>query len=58
VLRAMNDESLQRITPEPVTEPSFFDNVRRGVRFTYAVQAVDKAGNASAPSAAVEETAR
>jgi hypothetical protein len=58
VLRAMNDEPLQRITPEPVTEPSFFDNVKRGVRFTYAVQAVDKAGNSSAPSAAVEETAR
>jgi hypothetical protein len=58
VLRAAGDEPLQRITPEPVTEPSFFDNVKPGVRFTYAVQAVDKAGNISMRSPSVEETAR
>jgi hypothetical protein len=58
VLRAAGDEPLQRITSEPVTEPSFFDNVKRGVRFTYAVQAVDKAGNVSPRSSSVEETAR
>jgi hypothetical protein len=58
VLRAIDAEPLQRITSEPVTEPSFFDNVKSGVRFTYAVQAVDKAGNVSPPSAHVEETAR
>ena len=58
VLRAANGEPLQRITSEPVSEPTFFDNVKSGVRFTYAVQAVDKAGNASPPSAHVEETAR
>lgn len=58
VLRAAGDEPLQRITPEPVTEPSFFDNVKSGVRFTYAVQAVDKAGNISPRSGSIEETAR
>jgi hypothetical protein len=58
VLRGIGDEPLQQITPEPVTEASFFDNVQRNLRFTYAVQAVDKAGNVSPPSARVEETAR
>ena len=58
VMRAAGDEPLQRITSQPVTEPSFFDNVQRGLRFTYAVQAVDKAGNVSPSSATVEETAR
>jgi hypothetical protein len=58
VLRASGDEPLQRITAQPVTEPSFFDNVKSGVRFTYAVQAVDKAGNISPHSNSVEETAR
>ena len=58
VLRAIGDEPLQRITPEPVTEASFFDNVQRGLRFTYAVQAVDKAGNVSPTSERVEESAR
>jgi hypothetical protein len=58
VLRAIGDEPLQRITPEPVSDASFFDNVQRGLRFTYAVEAVDKAGNVSRPSERVEETAR
>jgi len=58
VLRATGDEPLQRITPEPVADASFFDNVQRGLRFTYAVEAVDKAGNVSQPSERVEETAR
>ncbi len=58
VLRGIGDEPLQRITPQPVSEASFFDNVQRGLRFTYAVQAVDKAGNVSQPSNRVEETAR
>ena len=58
VLRAIGDEPLQRITSEPVTEASFFDSVQRGLHFTYAVQAVDKAGNASEPSKRVEEMAR
>ena len=42
----------------PVLETSFNDTVQPGVRFVYAVRAVDKAGNASAPSNTVEETAR
>jgi hypothetical protein len=42
----------------PVLETSFNDNVPAGTRYVYAVQAVDKAGNASAPSNRVEETAR
>jgi hypothetical protein len=58
VLRAIGDEPLQRITSEPIADASFFDNVQRGLRFTYAVQAVDKAGNVSQPSSRVEETAR
>jgi hypothetical protein len=58
VLRAAAGGQLQRITPEPMADASFFDNVQRGVRFTYAVQAVDKAGNVSPMSNQVEETAR
>jgi hypothetical protein len=46
------------IVPAPVLETSFNDTVQPGVRFVYAVRAVDKAGNASAPSNRVEETAR
>jgi hypothetical protein len=51
----------QPITPvvsAPVLETSFNDAVQAGVRFVYAVRAVDRAGNASAPSNLVEETAR
>lgn len=58
VLRAPAGQELQRITPMPLTDASFFDNVRAGVRFEYAVQAVDKAGNVSPASERVEETAR
>jgi hypothetical protein len=59
VLRASGpDAELFRLTLEPVTDAQFFDGVQRGVRFTYAVQAVDKAGNVSKPSERVEETAR
>lgn len=59
VLRAIGaDQPLQRITAEPLTDASFFDGVQRGLRFVYAVQAVDKAGNVSRPSERVEETAR
>jgi hypothetical protein len=57
VLRATGSGELIRITLEPVTDASFFDSVQRGVRFTYAVQAVDKAGNVSKASERVEETA-
>jgi len=58
IWRAIGDAQLQRITTTPVTDASFFDNVRAGLRFTYAVQAVDKAGNAGPLSNAVSETAR
>ena len=46
------------VVSAPVLETSFNDAVQAGVRFVYAVRAVDKAGNASAPSNRVEETAR
>jgi hypothetical protein len=48
----------QRLTPTPLQDASFLDNVQPGVRFAYVVVAVDKAGNMSAPSNRVEETAR
>ena len=59
VLRGLPDAELERITPKPIPDPSFLDsNLRRGVRYVYAVVAIDKAGNASKPSKPVEETAR
>jgi hypothetical protein len=51
-------ETLERVTPEPIRETSFKDAVKPGVRFVFAVRAVDAAGNMSPPSARVEETAR
>ena len=51
-------ETLQPITPAPIVEPSFKDNVQPGIAYVYAVRAVDKAGNASGPSGRVVETAR
>jgi hypothetical protein len=59
VLRGIEPaETLQSITPEPIVEPSFRDGVQPGVAYVYAVRAVDRAGNTSAPSARVVETAR
>ena len=59
VLRAIGaGQPLQQITSEPIADASFFDGVQRGLRFVYAVRAVDKAGNVSTPSDRVEETAR
>ena len=58
VWRATGGQPLQKITPDPVTDASFFDGVQAGLRFGYAVQAVDKAGNAGPLSNRVEETAR
>ncbi len=51
-------EPVTPVVPAPVLETSFNDTVQPGVRYVYAVRAVDKAGNASAPSNHVEETAR
>jgi hypothetical protein len=59
VLRAAApSEDLQPVTPAPIRETSFKDNVQSGVQYTYVVKAVDGAGNASAPSARIVETAR
>jgi len=59
VLRgAAADAKLQPVTPAPVQETVFRDPAASGVTYTYAVVAVDKAGNTSAPSARVTETAR
>jgi hypothetical protein len=59
VLRGVEPaQTLQPITPAPIAEPSFKDNVQPGIAYVYAVRAVDKAGNVSDPSARVVETAR
>jgi len=49
---------LARITASAIQEPHFEDTVTPGVRYVYAVKAVDKAGNISAFSNRQEETAR
>lgn len=54
-------DTLQPLTPAPITGTSYEDKTARpGVRYAYAIVAVDKAStpNRSAPSARVEETAR
>jgi hypothetical protein len=62
VLRAKaTGETLQPITTAPITETTFSDtSVQRGVRYVYAVVAIDAAEppNVSPPSNRVEETAR
>jgi hypothetical protein len=58
VLRGTSNDALQPITNAPITEVNFKDTVPSGIRYFYAVVAVDKAGNKSAPSASVDETAR
>jgi hypothetical protein len=51
--------TLTPLTKEPIDKTAFVDNtVRPGVTYTYAVVAVDKAGNRSGESNRVEETAR
>jgi hypothetical protein len=54
-------DTLQPLTPAPITATSYEDKtVKPGVRYVYAIVAVDKASppNRSAPSTRVEETAR
>jgi hypothetical protein len=54
-------DTLQPLTPEPIHETSFRDTtVKPGVRYVYAIVAVDRANppNRSEASARVEETAR
>jgi len=59
VLRAEGGGELRAITAEPIKETTYRDaQVKAGARYTYAVVAVDAAGNRSEPSARVEETAR
>jgi len=60
VLRAdAPGDTLRPLTPSPVRESTFRDTtVKPGARYVYAVVAVDKAGNASQPSARVEGIAR
>lgn len=59
VLRAVAPATqLEPITAAPITDTNFRDTVAGGSRATYAVQAVDKAGNRSAASAQISETAR
>lgn len=51
--------TLQPVTPEPVAAAAHRDEtVKSGVRYVYSVIAVDRAGNRSAESNRVEETAR
>lgn len=50
--------TLAPVTPAPIQETVFNDAVPAGVRFVYAIVAVDKAGNQSAASNRFEEAAR
>jgi hypothetical protein len=59
VLRAAAPgDAFEPLTPAPIQETLFKDDVPRGVPYVYTIKAVDRAGNASAPSARVTETAR
>ena len=58
VLRGTTPDTLAPITPAPIQETSFKDEVAPGSRFFYAVRAADKAGNLSGPSNTEEATAR
>jgi hypothetical protein len=59
VLRGMAPSGmLTKITPTPIHETSFRDAVMPGIRYIYAVEAVDKAGNPSQMSARIEDQAR
>jgi hypothetical protein len=59
VFRGLTAESLAPIVSAPIQLTQFRDeNLQPGVRYVYAVKAVDKAGNVSAASNTVEEAAR
>jgi hypothetical protein len=51
-------DMLEPITPVPIQVPTFTDPVQAGVRYWYAVQAIDKAGNVSPLSERRNEAAR
>jgi hypothetical protein len=57
VLRAAAPSStMVPVTPASIQATTLRDTVQPGVRYVYAVQAVDRAGNVSAPSSRSEET--
>jgi hypothetical protein len=58
LLRGPADGELTPITPTPIRETAFQDRVASGVRYIYALEAVDKTGNASPASDRIEEMAR
>lgn len=58
VLRGNSGATLAPIMNEPIRETTFRDDVQPGIRYVYAVVAVDRAGNRSAPSKSIEDTAR
>lgn len=59
VLRGIDPApTLEPVTATPIQETSFKDAVKPGVRFVYAVKAVDTAGNEGPLSERVYETAR
>jgi hypothetical protein len=58
VLRGVAPGALAPVTPTPIPDTNFKDTVPSGVRYTYAIVAVDKWGNKSGRSESVDETAR
>lgn len=59
VLRAIAPETaLTPVTETPITDTNYKDTVPSGAAVTYAVVAIDKAGNRSEPSNTTNETAR
>jgi predicted small lipoprotein YifL len=59
VLRATTPTgTLEPITPAPIQQSTFTDTVEAGVRYWYAVRAIDKAGNAGPLSDRKNEAAR
>jgi hypothetical protein len=58
VLRGDSESDLQPMTASPITATQFKDDLAPGTHHVYAVRAVDKAGNTSALSNLVEDTAR
>jgi hypothetical protein len=58
VMRGASDGDLQPMMQAPITATTYKDDLAPGTRHVYAIRAVDKAGNMSAVSNRVEETAR
>ncbi len=58
VLRGASSDALTPVTTPPIQAPTFRDVVPAGFHGFYAVQAIDTAGNVSAASSVMDETAR